>query len=451
MLVLSQADHLQILKESLPTFIYHTTKTDQIPNEVNIAQFVASPEGTSKGMLNLCRATGLSIQKISELAATGDTSHRETFEDHHTRHMSGALNEFWTQEKYLVRFRIEREKLSVSISDDTYSPRIAPSERSEGFQWYLSFYSSVLNEVGPASRVILLLDNPALELHVDGQRDIKRFLEEKIAFTSQVIYVTHSPAMIDPFNLAQLRKVVLLGNQEGTKVLASVSKEGDDFDLLEPVRAAIGMSLVASLVVNDFNLLVEGAADKPILEGAFGLFETEYSSKVLVNGSLAESKDALLARFYARTRLPLVNFLDADSGGRRLEAELRKWGIPETQIIKLETIFPKRKGEFAIEDILSDDFYYMAYIDAYPGLHVDPPQRTEKTLATIYEETLKKQHGIGFNKRRVAESAKKLLLQGKADTTTLQNLRKATDAIVDKFRAQTQLSGAVSLGQNQQP
>ena len=48
-------------------------------------------------------------------------------------------------------------------------------------------------------------DNPGLELHLDGQRDIKRFLEEKIAPTSQVLYVTHSPAMIDPFNLGQKR------------------------------------------------------------------------------------------------------------------------------------------------------------------------------------------------------------------------------------------------------
>lgn len=444
LLVLSQADNLKILRESLPTFIYHTTKTDQIPNKVNIAQFVGNPEGTSKGMLNLCRAAGLSIQKISELAATTDTSHRESYEDFYKSQISGGINEYWTQEKYLVHFRFEgREELSVSISDDTYSPRVAPSDRSEGFQWYLSFYSSVLNEVGDPNRVILLLDNPALELHVDGQRDIKRFLEEKIAFTSQVIYVTHSPAMIDPFNLAQLRKVVLLRDQEGTKILASVSKEGDDFDLLEPVRAAIGMSLVASLAVNDFNLLVEGAADKPILEGAFGLFATECSRKVLVNGSLAESKDALLARFYARTRLPLVNFLDADSGGRQLEAELKKWQIPETQIIKLDTVFPDREGDFATEDILSDEFYHTAFTDAYPGHHMDRPKRTAKKLASSYEEALKEQHGIGFNKRRVAESAKRLLLQDKADTTTRENLKKVTDAIVDKFRTQTQLPGAL--------
>jgi predicted ATP-dependent endonuclease of OLD family len=420
--IFSQTDYMSRIRQSLPTFVYHSTKTDQIPNEVNITQFVADPE-SSRGMLNLCRAAGLSIQKIKQLASTVDTSQREAYEDHYKSHISGGLNEFWTQEKYLVHFRIEKEKLYVSVSDDTYSPRIAPSDRSEGFQWYLSFYSSLLNEVGDINRVVLLLDNPALELHVDGQRDIKRFLEEKMTFNSQIIYVTHSPAMIDPFNLVQLRKVVLHGDNKGTKVLASIFREGDDFDLLEPVRSAIGMSLIASLIVNDFNVLVEGAADKPILEGAFEVSKYQDQHKILVNGSLAESKEGFLARFYARTKLPFVVLLDADSRGRELKEELKKWSIPERLIIELNEIFEDKKDDFAIEDILSEDFYHKAYHDAYPKHDLDRPDSTGKKRAIVYEDAFKKQFGIGLSKRRVAEASKKLLMKAEADSTTRENLK----------------------------
>ena len=59
--------------------------------------------------------------------------------------------------------------------------------------------------------------------------------------------MTQSPAMIDPFNLHQVRAVELLGDQQGTKVKNFAVKKGDNSDLLEPVRSAIGMSLVASL------------------------------------------------------------------------------------------------------------------------------------------------------------------------------------------------------------
>jgi energy-coupling factor transporter ATP-binding protein EcfA2 len=171
----------------IPHFVLHSTSLDRIPNEVNVIEFVANPASTSKGMANLCKVAGLSTQKIQELAGATETARRETYEDHYRASLSGGINEFWTQETYNIHFRIERERLSLSISDGTYSRRISPSERSDGFQWYLSFYSALLSEVSSTAPTVVLLDNPGLELHADGQRDIKRFLEQKLPANTQVI------------------------------------------------------------------------------------------------------------------------------------------------------------------------------------------------------------------------------------------------------------------------
>ncbi|HZP48118.1 MAG TPA: hypothetical protein VFB07_06280 [Vicinamibacterales bacterium] len=154
---------------------------DRIPNFVNVAEFVSNPESTSKGMANLCAVAGLSTQKIQQLAAMQEAADRETFEDHYRATISGGLDEFWTQAKYTVHFRIEATRLSVSISDESYKQQIAPSDRSDGFQWHLSFYAALLAEVSATAPMVLLLDNPGLELHSDGQKDIKRFLEKKLA------------------------------------------------------------------------------------------------------------------------------------------------------------------------------------------------------------------------------------------------------------------------------
>jgi predicted ATP-dependent endonuclease of OLD family len=431
-----QQDPAQALKQALPNFILHSTKADQIPNEVKVAEFVANPDGTSRGMSNLCRAAGLSVQKIRELAGTSDTPQREAYEDHYKGTISGGLNEFWTQAEYHVHFRIDKETLSVSISDGTYTQRIPPSERSEGFQWYLSFYATLLNDVGGSEQTVLLLDNPALELHLDGQRDIKRFLEERVALTSQVIYVTHSPAMIDAFNLRQVRTVELHGNQAGTKVGNFVVSNADSGDLLEPVRAAVGMSLVTSLVMNEWNILVEGAADKPIVEGIFCHHYKELQGKVLVNGSLSESKDAFLARFYDRTGLPYVILLDADSGGRELHKELTRLGIPEGKIVTLGSVFAQRQGDFATEDILSADFYDRAVKEAYPANPVTRTVEGTKKRATTYEEMFRKAHNIGFSKRRAAEAAKKLLAAGVEDEETRSNLGALSGKLIDALKAQ---------------
>ncbi len=416
-------------RAALPRFILHSATLDKIPDFVSVPDFVANPEGVSKGMANLCAVAGLSTQKIRELASTPDAADRATFEDTYRSSISGGINQFWTQERYDVHFRIEETRLSLHISDDTYSPRIRPSDRSDGFQWYLSFYSALSSEVSSSDPIVLLLDNPGLELHADGQRDIKRFLEEKLPQSAQVIYVTHSTAMLDPFNFEQVRQVELLPHNHGTKVGKLRSKGADDFDLVEPARSVIGACLGSSLILNELNILVEGAADKPILEGAIRQFRAQDTERILVNGSVAESS-GFLPKFYKRARLPLAVFLDADDGGRALKAQLTGWGISEDQIVDLRSLFKDSVADFELEDILSQDFYHAAINAAYPIQAVDPPPAEFQGKRTNhYKREFKERHGIGFSKRRVAENVKRLLGEGRADDPTLKNLRTVTDAI----------------------
>lgn len=57
-------------------------------------------------------------------------------------------------------------------------------------------------------------------------------------------------------------------------------------------------------------------------------------------------------------------------------------------------------------------------------------------MRIIYGECSKRNYTSGFNKRRVAEVAKKLLLQGEIDDETRENLKKITDTIIGKLREQ---------------
>jgi predicted ATP-dependent endonuclease of OLD family len=433
---ITQADASLTLKQYLPRFILHSTKADHIPNEVNIADFIKDAKGTSEGMANLCRAAGLSMQRIKELSTTSDNQEKETYEDYFKGTISGGLNEFWTQSEYNVHFRIDSDRLSVSISDAKYVKRIPPSDRSDGFQWYLSFYATLANDVGVLNETILLLDNPGLELHLDGQRDIKRYLEEKVSLNSQVLYVTHSPAMVDPFNLRQVREVELLPDQNGTKVRNPLLTAGPNKDLMEPIRAAIGMSLISSLVLNDWNVLVEGAADKPIVEGTFVKHYKEYREKVLVNGSVSETKDAFLVQFYHRTGLPYVVLLDADHGGREIFKELTRLNIPEERIVRLDMVFKGKGHDFAIEDILSAEFYHFAVSATYPAYPVDLPQGPNKKRSNLYEDAFQAMHQIGFSKRRVADMIKKLLAEGREDAATTDNLGILSTALIEKLLKQ---------------
>jgi 5S rRNA maturation endonuclease (ribonuclease M5) len=194
--------------------------------------------------------------------------------------------------------------------------------------------------------------------------------------------------------------------------------------------------LVASLILNEWNILVEGASDKPIVEAIFFSHYPEFRQKVLVNGSLAESKDAFLASFYERAGLPYIVLLDSDSGGRDLSQILTSAGIPAEKIIMLNDVFKGRQNDFAIEDIVSPNFYHQAVLAAYPANPVDPPQPGNKKLSVLYAEAFKKIYNIGFNKRRVAESAKKLLSGKHEDDETRNNLGTLSTAIIAKLKGQ---------------
>lgn len=427
-------DRTKYLSKRLPRFIYHSITLDKIPNEVDVVQFISEPEKTSMGMLNLCRAAGLSMQKIQELTQTADASQREVYEDHYKGHISGGLNEFWTQEQYEVHFRIEKDKLSVSISDGTYSPRIPPSERGDGFQWLLSFYSTIQNECASSFTVVILLDNPALELHVDGQRDIKSFLEEKIASNAQVIYVTHSPAMVDPLKMKQIRTVELISDNEGTKVSNKIIKDGGHIDILEPLRSAIGSSVGYSLIADNYNILVEGSADKFLLEGILHKFCPEIKNSFIVNGSLAESRECLLARVYKGLRFPFVAVLDSDSGGREIAKRLRHYDIEEKNIIEIGKLFPEKKDEFTLADLVSPEIYHEAVKMSYPEKTIEEPKERGSKIEKTYEDEFKEKYKIGFSKTRVSQSLKKMLIEDKRiDKVTKDNLKKLTKEIHTKL------------------
>jgi len=433
-----QRDKQSPFKSKIPKFIFHSTSLDQIPNHVSIAEFVKDPENTSKGMYHLCQAAGLSIQKIQVLSADPEASAREPYEDHYKAAISGAINEFWSQQSYTVSFRIDKERLSVSIEDSTYTRRVPPSDRSDGFRWYLSFYSTLMNEVSTNEQNVLLLDNPGLELHPDGQWDIKRSIEEKHSASMQVIYATHSPAMIDPFNLEQVRRVDLLENLQGSKVRRLDVKEGKMFDLLEPVRTAVGASLVTTLMTNKFNLLGEGAADRPILEAAVMLFANEMKNEILVSGSVAESLEMFPA-FLERAKLPYVVHLDSDNGGRAIESKLKAADIPAEKILSLRTIFNDTlfpNKDFELEDLISDDFYAKAVSEAYPDRNVTVTQEGEPKRVQRYEAEFKSQYSIGFNKRRVSEKIKLISIRDGFDEPSSTNLKKLIDTIINALSKQ---------------
>ncbi len=109
-------------------------------------------------------------------------------------------------------------------------------------------------------RYILLLDEPGLSLHAAAQSDLLRFIQEKLAPDYQVIYTTHSPFMIDPRKLNEIRTVFDSQNVKIGSVISDAIQEKDPATIF-PLQAALGYDIAQNLFISSKSLIVEGVSD----------------------------------------------------------------------------------------------------------------------------------------------------------------------------------------------
>ncbi len=128
--------------------------------------------------------------------------------------------EYWSQNQHLkVRFTIDAAKpgdpspfntgtiMRARIYNGLHDMTVPFSDRSAGFIWFFSFlvtFSQVKKDHG---NVIILLDEPGLNLHGRAQADLLRYIEEKLKPNHQVIFTTHSPFLVPANRLDWVRTV----------------------------------------------------------------------------------------------------------------------------------------------------------------------------------------------------------------------------------------------------
>ena len=127
--------------------------------------------------------------------------------------------------------RPEADKLKVTadgqylkvVVEDDLGVDIELDQRSEGFQWLVSFFVVFFAEaMDKHKNAILLLDEPGMSLHGLKQRDFRDTIS-RLAEKNQTIYTTHSPFLVGPDELDIVRVVEMKSRKEGTKVHLTLS------------------------------------------------------------------------------------------------------------------------------------------------------------------------------------------------------------------------------------
>ena len=223
--------------------------------------------------------------------------------------------------------RPEADKLKVTadgqylkvVVEDDLGVDIELDQRSEGFQWLVSFFVVFFAEaMDKHKNAILLLDEPGLSLHGLKQRDFRDTIS-KLAVKNQTIYTTHSPFLVGPNELDIVRVVELKSRTEGTKVHTTITSS-DPAGLL-PLQEALGYDLAQSIFSQQRNLILEGITDYWYLEATSELLKSAQIENLNDKIALVFANSAGKVVYYATIlfahNLKVAAFLDSDAAGEQ--------------------------------------------------------------------------------------------------------------------------------------
>ncbi len=277
-----------ILQARLPKFLY-ISQYGRMSGDVSVEKLLQdiNAQSVSEGdriFLEFLEFAGTSLEEVQSAIQHEDLNARC---EAASNKITDQIFEYWTQNQHLaVEVEIQAGKpgdpppfnagtvMHARVRNNLHRISVPFSDRSTGFIWFFSFlvvFSQVRKKRG---NVIILLDEPSLNLHGTAQKDLLRYIKEQLAPYHQVIYTTHSPFMVPADDLASVRtvedvvrmtrptKFEVLGTKVGDNVLST------DSETLFPLQGALSYEITQSLFIGEHTLLVEGPSDILYLQAA---------------------------------------------------------------------------------------------------------------------------------------------------------------------------------------
>lgn len=375
-----------VLTKRLPKFFYFSDY-QMLPGRVDLAAVeggveppATSPNQTIRALLRLAQTDAAALRaadyetRQAELEAVGED-------------LTQQIQAFWTQNPELsVVFAIDKvpgatpqgqsivaHYLDIRVRDGRHGAFTNNfGQRSSGFRWFFSFLAAFSEFENDPAGVIVLLDEPALQLHGRAQADFLGFIERRLAAKCQVVYTTHSPFMVDVGALDRVRVVEDKGKEAGAVVSAEVLSV--DQDTLFPLQGALGYEIAQSLFIGPNNLLVEGTSDFTYLTvmsdhlRSLGRHALDERWRVLAAGSAANVPAfvALLGK-----GLDVTVLVDAGPGLQRLHALVGQGLLADGRLLTIGGVLGLKSAD--IEDVFTVADYLGLYNAAF-GSHLSEPE-----------------------------------------------------------------------------
>ena len=291
-----------------------------------------------------------------------------------SRKLSERLNPAWKGDPIHVELRYNPGNiLSVVISDvhrdGTVTNTGLLNRRAEGFKWTFSFIVNFAAETqrSELKEAILLLDEPARNLHPTQQRGISDLLKN-LAGSNQILYATHSPFMIFDYTPGNLLVVEL----DKRKHLSHIYYDywNADDQTLTPILYGLSRGLVESIIDREIGynsrpvIIVETMTDSMYLNAFDRFLKDPNLSMNPLNIVPAYNKNSVLplSIFYRNHGYNTFVLLDNTEQSRQISTLLQTNGFKAVQMIFFELGGQPKQ---AIEDLIIDEDYLHAVNQTY--------------------------------------------------------------------------------------
>ena len=321
-----------------------------------------------------------------ELAAAGDTSRFNNLNDPNqfeqykaqlderdyklnaaTIRLTKAIREVWnptqdSRDANKLRIKADEQYLKVVVEDEL-GVEVELDQRSEGFQWMVSFYVVFFAEASDKHKnAILLLDEPGLSLHALKQAEFRETLS-KLSEKNQTIYTTHSPFLVGTNELDKVRVVEMADRTTGTKVHLSLT--ATDTGAILPLQEALGYDLAQSMFFHKKNLVLEGLTDMWYIEGLSNLLIS--AGRVGIDDQIAlipancASKVVYFATILRAQNLNIAALLDSDAEGElAAKQDTLVNALGNKRILRTKDVYTGPVVTPEVEDILRETLLVIA-------------------------------------------------------------------------------------------
>lgn len=291
-------------------------------------------------------------------------------------------------DRYRFDYELDEGTIQVKLAEGD-SPATPLDQRSDGMRWIITFLLTILAQPYAQSKgrqTLVTLDDPGIHLHPEAEKKLFRAFFYAINQT-QIVYTTHSPALIDRKEVDRLRIIKHRTQKEGDDLVGTTiandldeaKTDGEQVDPLATAREAVGWTLSDSLFRGKQTVLVEGSSDKRYLELFNSYFNWNGSTSLSDDPTFVDSKGSqlpFLSRILAAEDVVHVALMDDDTSDKDFERELKERTIRYNDILMPDT----EDYEAEIEDLFDREFLIKTAGEVHEELNV------ENILETPYDE-----------------------------------------------------------------